>query len=93
MHANSINAYHQERNKFSKRLLMVVAWFELNGKATDRQCMHGLGFKEPNCVRPRITEAIELGMLEEVGTVQCQETRINVRVVARPAKQMELLAA
>jgi hypothetical protein len=93
IHANSIQAHHEQRQILSRRALLVVAWFELNGPATDRQAMHGLGFKEPNAGRPRITEAVQSGQLIELRSVRCPETGKTVRVVGRPPKQMELIAA
>lgn len=93
MHENSLQAYRQERKKLTQRALLVLAWIDLNGPATDRQVMHGLKFSEPNAVRPRITELVDAGMLVEVESVRCSETGKTVRVVGRPPRQLELLAA
>lgn len=92
MHANSLAAYRDEKKRLCRRALLVAAWIELNGPSTDRQVMHGMGFKEPNAVRPRITELVDAGVLVEVRSIRCPETRKTVRVVARPV-QMELIAA
>lgn len=93
IHENSIAAYHQGRKILAKRALMVCAWIELHGPSTDRQVMVGMGFTEPNAVRPRITEAVEIGELVEVGSVRCNVTGKTVRIVGRPPKQLDLLAA
>lgn len=60
---------------------MILAWFEVHGRATDRECMAGLGFREPNQVRPRITELIAGEWLEEVADVKCPVTGVRVRIV------------
>lgn len=48
-----------------------------------------MGFPEPNAVRPRITELIAAGFLQEVGEKRCPVTRKTVRVVdvPRPAQR------
>lgn len=93
IHENSIAAYHQEQAKLSRRALLVCAWIELHGPATDRQVMLGMGFTDMNAVRPRITESVDAGQLVEVRSVRCNVTGKTVRVVGRPPKQMELIAA
>lgn len=93
IHENSVAAYNQERAKLSKRALLVCAWVELHGPATDRQIMQGMGFTDMNSVRPRITESVDAGQLVEIRSIRCPVTGKTVRVVARPAKQLELLAA
>ena len=93
MHENSLQAYRQERKKFSEREMLVLAWLDMHGPATDRQVMRGLKFSEPNAVRPRITELVDAGLLVEIRSVRCPETGKTVRVVGRPPRQMELIAA
>lgn len=93
IHANSHAAYHQERKKLSRRAMLILAWIDLNGQHTDREVMRGMGFSDMNSVRPRITELVDAGQLVEVRDVRCPVTRKTVRVVGRPPKQMELLAA
>lgn len=87
VHSNSIACYHAERARLSERASRVLAWFQVHGPATDRQAMIGLGFSEPNAVRPRITELIELGLLRELGSVRCAVTGKTVRRVAAPPAQ------
>ena len=93
-HANSITAYQEEKPKLSKRATAVLAWISENGPHTDREVMEGLGFQEPNSVRPRITELIEAGKLMEVGDVVCPVTHKRVRRVdiKRARVQLELLS-
>lgn len=93
MHANSLAAFRQQEPRLNKRELLILAWLDLNpGQYTDRQIMRGMGFSEPNCVRPRITHLIYMGHLVEAGNTVCKETRVRVRLVKRPPKQMELAA-
>jgi predicted transcriptional regulator len=84
VHENSINCYYQERPKLSKRAKHIHNFFcEKQGLYTDRQVQVEMGFLEPNNVRPRITELIKSGLLEEVGKVKCNVTGKNVRIVKR----------
>jgi predicted HTH transcriptional regulator len=93
MHANSLAAYHSEADRLSKRAWLVLAYITQNGPKTDRQVMEGMGFKEPNAVRPRITELVDAGKLVEVRSVKCPRTGKTVRVVGIPNPQMQLIAA
>lgn len=88
IHPNSLSAYHDERPRLSARASAVLTWIRQHGPATDRQVMDGMGFREPNAVRPRVTELVELGMLVEVGSVRCAWTGKTVRRVdvPRPAQ-------
>jgi chromosome condensin MukBEF MukE localization factor len=86
MHINSINAYHEELPKLSKRASVIYNFFanthsRLERFYTDRQVKTILGFNDMNQVRPRITELIKLGLLEEVGKTKCPITCKMVRVV------------
>lgn len=84
MHINSIEAYYEELPKLSKRARQIADFFYNNGYAggyTDREVMNVLGYTEPNQVRPRITELIQLGILKEVGAVKCEITGKKVRKV------------
>lgn len=81
IHEHSVAAYHEELPRLSRRALAILDWVELHGKATDRDVMQGMGFTDMNCVRPRITEAVDLGALVEVGEKRCPVTRKSVRIV------------
>tara|TARA_R100001163_G_scaffold14424_1_gene13172 strand:- start:4136 stop:4414 length:279 start_codon:yes stop_codon:yes gene_type:complete len=86
MHINSINAYHEELPRLSKRASAIYNFFanthsRLERFYTDRQVKTILGFNDMNQVRPRITELIQLGLLEEVGKTKCPITCKMVRVV------------
>jgi hypothetical protein len=92
IHENSLDAYRAEQPRLSARAMRVLEWIEAHGAATDRQVMHGLGFKDPNAVRPRITELVDAGRLLEVRNTKCPETGKTVRVVdvKRGPSQQEL---
>lgn len=93
VHANSIDAYHAEEPKLSRRAEAVLAWIRIHGKATDRQIAYGMGFGENlNAVRPRITELIEAGKLREATNIRCEVTGKRVRVVDLPLGQEALFA-
>lgn len=81
IHEHSIQAYHAELPKLSRRALKIMDWLELNPRKTDREVMLGLGFTDMNSVRPRITELVEAGMLVEVGEKACPMTGKTVRIV------------
>lgn len=91
VHANSIAAYRSEESKLSRRAQLVLEYITDTGPQTDRQVMRGMGFSEPNSVRPRITELIELGKLMEVGDVKCPETGKTVRRVDIRRARQEVL--
>lgn len=82
MHENSLAAYREEEANLTGRALRVYEWIERNGCVTDREVMRGLGFTDPNAVRPRITELIDAGRLEEVGSRRDGQTGKTVRIVA-----------
>ena len=86
MHINSINAYYEELPRLSKRASDIYNFFTNTHSRnerfhTDRQVKTILGFDDMNQVRPRITELIQLGLLEEVGKTKCPITCKMVRVV------------
>lgn len=95
MHANSIAAYRQEAKRISIRAAAVYSWIREHGRATDREVMAGMGFTDPNKVRPRITELVEARLLLEVGEKVDPETRKTVRIVDLASRvqpeQMSLL--
>lgn len=84
VHQNSIAAFHEEEGRFGARAGAILAWIHVHGEATDREVMLGLGFTDPNSVRPRISELIDSGDLEEVRSTRCPHSRKTVRVVDVP---------
>lgn len=83
IHANSLLSYYSgERTLFSKREQDVLLAVRAQGKATDREIMLSLQFSDMNSVRPRISELVEDGVLEEVGSQADPVTGKTVRIVA-----------
>jgi len=95
IHNNSLEAYWQGRvDEFSKREREILALLKAtNGCFTDREIKVGLGYTDSNSVRPRISELIDRGVLEEWGNVYDGTTRKRVRKVRLVgAPQQTLLA-
>jgi predicted transcriptional regulator len=86
MHANSIEAYHEDRGKLSGRALAVLADVKARGPGTDREIAARMGYTHRSAVQPRISELVELGLLHETGRSLCRETMKRVRVVSAEAK-------
>lgn len=88
MHCHSINAYHEEQAKLSQRASDIIAWIRSRRgmNYTDREIKNGMFGVESdmNMVRPRITELIEIKMLQEVGETTDTVTGKTVRVVGLP---------
>jgi len=95
MHDNSLEAYREETDALGARANAVYEWLKANGPATDRQVMVGLGFRDPNTVRPRITELIDSGLAIEVGSVRDHISNKTVRRVdvRRAPEQLALVDA
>lgn len=91
MHENSLSAFRAEEAKLSRRAQAVLDWISAHGPRTDRQVMEGMGFREPNAVRPRVTELIKAGKLMEVCSVRCPVTGKTVRKVDLRRPRQEAL--
>lgn len=81
IHEHSRAAYHAELPRLSRRAAAIIAWLEIHPRKTDREVMLGMGFTDMNSVRPRITEAIDMHKLVEVGEKRCPVTGKTVRIV------------
>lgn len=83
IHLNSITAYWQGRTDlFNKRHRLIIGIFQsAHSPITDREAMIAARAADPNFVRPRITELIEAGILEESGSRVCPVTGKTVRLV------------
>lgn len=97
VHQNSIDCYYAEEAKLSTRAAAILDWISEHGPHTDREVMRGMGFTEPNQVRPRITELIDANKLMEVGDVKCPVTghrvrRVDVRRARIPTHQEPLFS-
>lgn len=82
-HPNSNDGYRALRDSgaLEGKRQTVYAALQRLGRATDRQVKEWLGAGDMNAVRPRITELIEAGWAEEVGTCTDATTQRTVRVV------------
>jgi len=84
MHINSLTAYREEGERLSGRKALIYELLsETNTAMTDREVMLKLGYSDPNAVRPRITELIKRGLIEEFGSKVCVSTRKTVRRVRK----------
>ena len=82
MHDNSREVIRDERKRFSDRsAAILVAFRESRAPMTDREVMLKFGWNDPNKVRPRITELIDAGLLNECGKTMDESTGKSVRLV------------
>ena len=83
IHPNSVAAYWQGRTDlFNKRHRLIIDIFRsAHSPITDREAMIAARATDPNFVRPRITELIDAGILDEVGSRVCPVTGKTVRLV------------
>ena len=78
---NSLAAYRAgQLGLFSKRELEILQAFEHIGQATDRAILDWCNYTDMNAVRPRITELISSGLLEERGSTICPVTHKSVSI-------------
>ena len=84
-HINSLLAWHAgQAELFSDRegaILLFLDRSKALGPMTDREIMLGLGFEDMNSVRPRISELVDDGVLEEFGDKLDPVTGMTVRLV------------
>jgi len=83
IHPNSRAAHKALDGKIGERQQAVLDTVTRLGEATDRQVMEAMGFSDMNQVRPRITELLAAGELEECGAEKCLATGRTVRIVRR----------
>lgn len=79
MHSNSLAAHRA--NRYTDRHKAIIRDILDHGPGTDRKIKERLGLDDMNQVRPRISELIEMGVLEETGEAVCNVTGKTVRVV------------
>lgn len=80
-HTNSLTAHRQITPTLTGRRAQVLDFLRHHGPATDRQIMRGLGFSDPNAVRPRITELLDMGLITQAGTTTDPTTHMQVRLI------------
>lgn len=81
VHENSIVAFHSLDTSERRRLVLSVYQNAPDDAFTDRQVANRLGYSDMNCVRPRISELIDEGVLIEMGKVRDFTTHKTVRLV------------
>ena len=83
-HANSLLAYYEGLiDEFPERTRAILITLQHSREPmTDRQIMEALELTDPNGVRPRITEAIQQGLLVECGAARDRISGKTVRLVA-----------
>jgi len=88
IHTNSIIAYYEGRFKFSKRECEILGYLLMNPQPiTDRKLKDALRYVDMDSVRPRITELIKKGCIEQCGRVTCSLTGKSVRLIKVRAMQ------
>jgi len=91
MHSNSIIAYYEGQFQFSKRECEILGWLLQNpAPTTDRDIKDALRYADMNSVRPRITELIKKGCVEECGRTTCKVTGKSVRQIRVKAKEQKV---
>ena len=96
MHTNSLIA-HKEITKTGQRKTrrdLVQEVYQAQDKLTDRMVLNVLfpGSDDCNKVKPRISELLLMGLLEECGKIRCPITGKQVRLVkvAGDTNQVEM---
>lgn len=69
------------KGPFSERCQAILDCLNRFGPLTDREVMARLGFSDTNTTRPRITEMLSTGVLEEAGEKIDLTTKKLVRIV------------
>jgi predicted ArsR family transcriptional regulator len=82
IHENSRASYDAIKPELSgRRKEIYLTLCKSSRKMTDREVKDEMGLNDMNSVRPRITELIKMGHVEEVGNVKCPLTGKTVRQV------------
>lgn len=82
MRGPSLEARKTFRGDLAQRQFEVLAFLKQRGPSTARQVMEGMGYKELNTVRPRLTELRKAGLILETKKTPDHVTGINVFVYA-----------
>lgn len=89
IHPNSTRAYHEIADQLPKMQRFIYkALLSAYYPQTDRRVKAICRADDMNNVRPRITELIRKGLVEEVGTEICPVTGKRVRLVTTPYSAM-----
>ena len=89
IHRNSTRAYHEIADRLPKMQGYIYkALLNAYYAQSDRDVKEICRADDMNNVRPRITELIRKGLVEEVGTKVCEVTGKTVRIVTTPHSVM-----
>lgn len=80
LHPNSLEAYREILPRLPMRSRNILAVLG-HGEMHERTIKERLGLPDMNGVRPRVTEMIDAGILEEAGSAVDPVTNSRVRVV------------
>lgn len=82
IHENSKQSYQDIKPELSgRRREIYLTMLQYMPVATDREIKDKMGLGDMNSVRPRITELIKSGHLEETNSTKCPITNKTVRKV------------
>jgi|11BtaG_2_1085332.scaffolds.fasta_scaffold07458_6 hypothetical protein len=81
IHKNSKLSYEEIKHSLGDRQRAVLEAVEYLRVATDRDVLNYLCLNDMNQVRPRITELIKKGVVQEIGNVRCTTTDRQVRQI------------
>jgi isopropylmalate/homocitrate/citramalate synthase len=85
IHKNSKLAYEQIKPELKGRRRDIYLTILQHGKKiTDREVKDLMGLPDMNSVRPRITELVKDGYLDEIDDVKCPVTNKTVRRINIP---------
>ena len=95
VHKFSIEAYHEGKMHgfFNDRQTEIIHAVRGMKECTVRELCERLGYSDLNAIRPRCTELIDKGVLEEAGSKKCDKTGrtvMTVRITPLPKPQLEL---
>ena len=82
IHQNSRDSYNEIKPELKgRRKAIYLVMLKHGTRLTDREIKDKMGLSDMNAVRPRITEMIKSGHVEEVESVKCPVTNKTVRKV------------
>ena len=89
VHRNSVTAFKEL--DVSPRQEAILDVMEATGRPmTDRDIKNALGLADLNGARPRLTELVQKGILEECGDTKCFITGKTVRLLRIRQSQLEM---
>lgn len=84
MDPNSVSTYHVKAKTLGDRARSIFDHLERYGPMAEEEIIRRMGFRDSNAVRPRVSEMIQAGILEEYRKEVSRITGRPVRVVGLP---------